>query len=78
VIVLLVALSRLRDFSVKALLTDKESMMCAYVGPGLGLSERRLLLCKADVYGHKVKIQMGGDKERMLIMCEVEVHGHYG
>ena len=77
-IVLLVTAERLHDFSVKALITDKESMMCAHVGPALGSGERRLIPCKADVYGHKVKIQIGGDKKETLTLCEVEVHGYYG
>jgi len=45
----------------------------------MGASERRLIPCKADVYGRKVKIQIGGnDKKDVLTLCEVEVHGYYG
>ena len=78
-VVLLVTAERLHDFSVKAILTAKESMMCAHVGGAMGSGERRLLRCKADVYGHKVKIQIDGDKkDDILTLCEVEVHGHYG
>ena len=76
--VLLVTAERLHDFSIKALLTDKETMMCAHVGSAMGSGERRLIPCKADVYGHKVKIQIGGNKVEVLTLCEVEVHGHYG
>ena len=77
--VLLVTDTRLRNFSIEALLTDTETMMCAYVGPTMGPSERRLIPCKADVYGHKVKIQILSDNEtEVLTLCEVEVHGHYG
>ena len=77
-IVLLVT-ARLRNFSIEALLTDTETMMCAYVGPTMGPSERRLIPCKADVYGHKVKIQILSDNDKeILSLCEVEVHGHYG
>ena len=76
--VLLVTAERLHDFYIKALLTDKQTMMCAHVGPAMGAGERRLIPCKDDVYGHKIKIQIGGNKNEQLTLCEVEVHGHYG
>ena len=77
--VLLVTAWRLHDFSITAILTDKETMMCAHMGPAMGSAERRVFPCKADVYGHKVKIQIGGNKpNEVLTLCEVEVHGLYG
>ena len=77
--VLLVTAERLHNFDIKALLTDKETMMCAHMGPAMGSGEIRVFPCKADVYGHKIKIQIGGDRtDEVLTLCEVEVHGHYG
>jgi len=76
---LLVTAKRLHDFYIKALLTDKQTMMCAHMGPAMGSGEIRVFPCKADVYGHKIKIQIGGEKNtEILTLCEVEVHGHYG